>query len=127
MLTKEQILAADDVRTEEVHVPEWGGTVRVRTITATERDAFDRQRWESGQDEKMRKNVRASLIVMAVVDDDGKLMFSADDIEALGEKSATAMDRVFAAIQRINKMADEDIEAAAENLPEAPGDNDAGE
>ncbi len=37
-LTGEEILGADDLPTEVVPVPEWDGTVIVRTLTGAERD-----------------------------------------------------------------------------------------
>jgi len=46
-LNKEQILRADDLKTEEVDVPEWGGSVRVRVLTGTERDAFESSIYDS--------------------------------------------------------------------------------
>jgi hypothetical protein len=32
-LKREQILKANDIKTIEVEVPEWGGTVRLRTMS----------------------------------------------------------------------------------------------
>ena len=40
ILSKDAILAADDLPRETVHVPEWGGDVYVRTMSGTDRDAF---------------------------------------------------------------------------------------
>ena len=41
LLSKTAILAAQDLQTEDVEVPEWGGAVRVRSFTGRERDAFE--------------------------------------------------------------------------------------
>ena len=41
LLNKEQILNADDLTFEDVEVPEWGGTVRIRCLESTERDEFE--------------------------------------------------------------------------------------
>ena len=41
MLTKDQILKSDDLPSEEVSVPEWGGSVMVRSMTGYERDQFE--------------------------------------------------------------------------------------
>ena len=38
LLSKEQILAAEDLPHKDVPVPEWKGTVRVRALTGFERD-----------------------------------------------------------------------------------------
>ena len=40
-LTKDQILEANDLQSESVTVPEWGGDVLVRTMTGADRDAFE--------------------------------------------------------------------------------------
>ena len=40
-LTRDAILQATDLTFEDVAVPEWGGVVRVRGLTGTERDAFE--------------------------------------------------------------------------------------
>ena len=37
-LSKDQILGAVDFSFVEVEVPEWGGTVRIRGLSAAERD-----------------------------------------------------------------------------------------
>ena len=62
ILSKEAILAADDLPREIVSVPEWGGQVCVRTMTGTDRDAFEtsllsRDSSSSSQDQRMQ-NVR---------------------------------------------------------------------
>ena len=41
VLSKEQILQADDLKTETVEVPEWGGDVLLRELRGRERDAFE--------------------------------------------------------------------------------------
>ena len=41
LLTKSAILAANDLKTQDVDVPEWGGAVRVRAFSGRERDAFE--------------------------------------------------------------------------------------
>ena len=40
-LTKDQILAADDLGLLEVKVKEWGGSVHLRVMTVAERDAHE--------------------------------------------------------------------------------------
>ena len=40
-LTRDEILGADDLKTESVKVPEWGGTVLVRELTGAERDEWE--------------------------------------------------------------------------------------
>lgn len=93
LLNKKAILAAMDLKTEDVAVPEWGGDVRVRTLTGTERDAF-----ESGLVQKDGKrdlsNLRARLVSLAIIDENGARPFSETDAALLGGKSAAALPPV---------------------------------
>ena len=41
LLSKTEILTANDLQTEDVEVPEWGGAVRVRSFTGREREPFE--------------------------------------------------------------------------------------
>ena len=100
LLTKAQILQADDLPTEDVQVPEWGGTVRVRTMTGKERDEFEssivqlKQQGRKTTTERDLSNARAKLLSRTIVDAQGKLLFTMKDIEALGAKSARALDSI---------------------------------
>ena len=40
-LSKAKILAANDVTTETIDVPEWGGEVAIKTLSGVERDQFE--------------------------------------------------------------------------------------
>ena len=118
LLSKEAILAAQDVVTEIVEVPEWGGSVRVRGLTGAERDAFEGETIQrNGRDVKTNtRNLRARLVVLSVVDDAGARLFAFHDIEALGEKSARALDRIFAVAMRLSGLRDEDVAEMAEDF-----------
>ncbi|WP_119728335.1 hypothetical protein [Thermomonospora amylolytica] len=120
LLTKDQILAADDLTTEDVEVPEWGGTVRVRTLTGAERDRFEESMAQTrGKSVKTNlANLRARLVALCVVDEDGKRLFSDSEAAALGRKSAAALDRVFEAARKLNRMTEEDVEELTEGFPE---------
>jgi hypothetical protein len=117
-LTREQILQANDIVTEEVSVPEWGGKVLVRGLTGTERDALE----ASLVDMKSRKsqsfnlqNMRAKLVVMAVVGPGGGRVFTDEDVKALGKKSASALNRVFEKAQQLAGLTEEDVEELTKN------------
>lgn len=116
-LTREQILGAEDLETEVVDVPEWGGQVLVRGMTGTERDAFEASIVEMrGKQSRVdMRNIRAKLVAKSIVDEEGKLLFSDADVRALGQKSASALDRVFTAAQRVSGISDTDVEELAKN------------
>jgi hypothetical protein len=109
MLTREQILQCDDLPREIVKVPEWGGEVQVRTMTGTDRDAFEASL--IGKEGRL-ENVRARLVSLAVCDESGERLFADADITALGAKSAKALDRVFAVAQRLNGIGSDQVDQA---------------
>jgi len=125
-LTREQILSAADIQTEEVHVPEWGGTVLVRGLTGAERDRFEMSMGEVTQGKRVQwrvQNIRARLCVLAIVDETGKQVFTQADVPMLTEKSAAALDRVFSVASRLSGLSDQDMEELAKNLQSGPSDD----
>jgi len=121
-LSKEDILGADDLRTEDVEVPEWDGKVTVRMMTGTERDKWEASLMpEDGESRKsVFQNMRARLIALTAINGDGELMFTAADMIELGKKNAKALDRVFAVASRLNGLTEQDIEEVVGNLGGAP-------
>jgi len=110
LLTREQILSADDVKTEIVPVPEWGGEVRVRGMTGLERDRFEAK----AVDEDF-ENVRAAYAAATIIDEDGNNLFDAEDITELGDKSSSALQRVLLVAQRISGVTDRELESMEKN------------
>ena len=117
LLNREAIFAAPDIQTEDVHIPQWGGTVRVKNLTASERDAFEESTTtQRGNNlELNRKNFRAKLVALCVVDEEGKRIFDDKDIHKLGAKSAAAMDLLFAAASRLSGISKDDEEELLKN------------
>ena len=124
-LTKGEILAAVDLPTERVAVPEWGGEVMVRGMTGAERDAFEaslvRTRGQKTSELNL-ENARAKLIARTVVDEEGTRLFSDADAVALGKKSAQALQRVFEVAQRLSGLTPDDITDLTENLASGQSD-----
>jgi hypothetical protein len=123
-LTRDDILQADDITHEDVGVPEWGGVARVKALNGAERDQFEASITEmKGKKTRINaQNVRARLAAQTIVDEADKPIFSLADIEALGRKSAAALDRVFGVAMRLAGMRDADLEELTENFPDAPND-----
>jgi len=107
-LTRSDILQADDLPpAEKVDVPEWGGTVYVRAISAMELEDFTTA--------DNPKNVRGRFAALTVCDADGKRIFKDEDGAALGTKSMAALNRVWAVAARLNGITPD--EEPAKNLP----------
>ena len=124
-LTRQQILDADDLKTEEVNVPEWGGVVVVKAMTGTERDAFEASTLDKRNPEKRTfENIRAKLVSRTVIDPDTKTrLFTVADIEVLGKKSAAALDRIYTVSSKLSKVSDEDVEELLKNSSAAQSDS----
>ncbi len=117
LLTRDAILQADDLVSEVVEVKEWGGSVKVRTLTGAERDAFEQSIVKQrGKDTQMNlRNIRAKLVALTVVDEEGKRLFADSDVGQLGKKSAAALDKIFEVAQRLNGLRQEDVEELSKN------------
>lgn len=116
-LSRDQIFAIPDIQTEDVFVPEWNGTVRVKGLTAAERDAYEtsivQQRGKNV--ELNRQNIRAKLVVLTVVDQDGNRLFADTDVRKLGEKSAAAVDLLYGTASRLAGLSKDDEDELAKN------------
>lgn len=117
-LSKQEILAAQDIVYEDVAVPEWGGTVRVKTLSGIERDSLEQSMMEGkGGNQKVNMaNFRAKLCGRTIVDEDGKRLFSEMDMADLGRKSGAALQRVFNVASRLSGFSSSDIDELTKNL-----------
>lgn len=113
LLNKEAILGASDLKTEDVEVAEWGGSVRVRNMTGAERDAFGASLMVDGKIDP--KGYRVKLLARCIVDENGASLFSEADIDALNGKSNQALERVFAVADRLNSVGEVAVEAQVKN------------
>lgn len=127
LLTRQEILSIRDIRTETVFVPEWGGAVKIKAMTGKERDAWEAALFQiDGKDVKMNKeNLRAKLVALTVVDEAGQRLFTEADVEALGSKSASALDRVYQASQKLSGLTPDDIKEMEKNLETDHSDSTA--
>jgi hypothetical protein len=119
-LSRDQILGSSALLREEVKVPEWGGTVLLREMSGTERDAYEASLYRDR--EASLVNARSKLAVRCICDENGSLLFGESDIAALGEKSSRALDRVGRVAQRLNGLSDKGLEEVVGNSKPSLGD-----
>lgn len=116
LLSKADILGADDRKFEIVAVPEWGGDVRVATFSGAQRDSFEMAAFIGNEKGKhFLDNYRARLAASTIVDENGDRMFTIEDVEALANKSGAALDRVYAVAAKLNGLTAKDVEEIAGN------------
>ena len=128
ILNRKAILDSEDLKTEEIFIPEWNGSVFVRTLTGQERDEFEESMFRGKERKEANfRNLRARLVALTVVDEAGKRLFNLDDMEILGRKSSRALDRIFDVAQRLAGFTGEDIKELEKNSESGPsGDSISG-
>ncbi len=124
-LSKEQILSSKDITIEKVHVPDWGGDVNVIALMGHERDDFEQKITAmNGEDATVNlANIRAKLVALTAVDDDGKRIFTPADVQELGKKSARALDLVFDVARELAGLKPDEVKKLAKNSE--PGQQDS--
>jgi L-asparaginase II len=118
LLTRDSILQAEDLPRREVPVPEWGGSVYVRMMTGSERDAFEAVHLKNPTVE-----TRARIAVATVCDDTGKNLFDPGDVAAVGKKSFTALERIAQVALELNRIGSADIDELEKNSAASPSDS----
>ena len=116
LLNRDAILNAQDVATKEVDVPEWGGMIRVRSMTVSERNEFARRAASSEE----KTSVGAWLVTLLAIDESGNRLFKAEDIEELEKRNFKAVDTVVNAILEVNQIGDKEVEAAEKKSSPIP-------
>jgi hypothetical protein len=112
-LGREQILGVEDVKIKRIYVPQWKGYVHLQTLTGAGRDEFEAMTVTNGT--QTTENIRAKLLSRCLVDKDGALLFSQEDVEALGKKSAAAIALLYGEAAMLNFVTEKDVEDLAKN------------
>ena len=134
LMSRADILGAADIEFEDIDlgaISGWG-TVRVKDLTAKERDKLEqsivverveRVKGKQVKTQELKDNVRATFCAACIVDEQLQPIFAKSDIDALGQKSARALDAIFAVIRRRNGIGDEDVEELAGNSATSQDDD----
>ncbi|MGH0031740.1 MAG: phage tail assembly chaperone [Myxococcota bacterium] len=117
-LSLDAIKRAPDINFRDVPVPEWGGTVRIRSLTASDRAKFDaklltvRQQMRIGQSvddqelsiEHHAHQARVLLVTLSLCDENGSRIFTDEQTEIVGAKGSAAIARIYEAASELNGM-----------------------
>lgn len=131
MRQRDWLQKVDDTVYETVTVPEWPdedgspSAIRLRSLTSIERDAFEEQslvRGSKGHELNLR-NIRARLVVLSAVTEEGAPLFEPADVIWLAQKNGKAMDRLFEVAQRLSGMRDTDLESLVKNSGSVQSDD----
>lgn len=119
-LTREQIIQAPDLKTVEVEVPEWGGSVLMREMNGEERiqfeDAYKRLMADSERSDSDKAiQTMALLVSTMIVDDAGEHVFAPDDAALLAKKSSGVLVRLTAAAKKLSSISEADLDELRKN------------
>ena len=116
-LSRESILAAQDLQSEDVLVPEWGegATLKLRGISAADFERFQAGLAAFRENPAKLSNIRCRFLVYCLVDGEGKLLFTEEDAAELGRKSPGVIARLYDKAQALSGLGPTVVEDAAKN------------
>ncbi|MFI6560401.1 hypothetical protein [Streptomyces sp. NPDC050534] len=115
-LSRDGILAVDDIQIEKVPVPEWGDEAIIRGLTGDELDAFQGSIREfrptfdgKGMEAVLiQEGMRAKLLVKCLIDENGDRLFTDQDASALGAKNGAVLDKLYDVAARLSGLSEEE-------------------
>jgi hypothetical protein len=112
---RDLILAAQDIPSESVDVPEWGVKVEVRGMTGAERTRImDKAVGQTG-DVNLQFVYPEIVIATSFDPESGEQIFSPNDRDALLAKSANALDRLASVGMRLSGFTQESADVAGKD------------
>lgn len=117
VLTFEEIIAAQDIGTVTLPVPEWGGAVVLRTFS---KDTELRMR-AAARDPHTgvvdSERLEMLMLVHGIVEPE----LTDEAADHLRTKNAGVIDRILSAIVDLNRMGGASVDEATATFPEGPG------
>lgn len=115
MSIREQLLALK-IPTATVKVAGINGLVSLRGLTASERDLWEQEVFSQRDIKKGVKNIRASLVIRSLVDNEtGVRLFTDAEIAEVGAMPASVIDKLYEHCQRLSGLGAKDAEELEKN------------
>ena len=113
ILSKEQLLQPMALPTEDIDLPQFGGTIRVRAWTGADYDTFGKAVKEFSFDGSMY----AAALAASAINESGDRLFDMNgDIQRIASTFLkTTLERTYDVIRRMNKLGKEGLEDAEKN------------
>ena len=122
LLNFDDIVASQDKEYQDVDVPEWGGTVRIATMSGEDRDRWELSMMQADDSSERGFKLnfdaysRVRLVAMCLVDDNfNRIFVTKEQIEKLSQKSGKVMDLLYDVAQRVNGITESDIDDLEKN------------
>ena len=121
-ITRDQFLAADDLPTVEVPLPEAygeGAVMLLRTLTGTERAKLE-NRYSGETARSDTGGFRAAILAAVCIEENGDLMFTQEDAAVLLEKNAATLETIVTAASELCGFTKKDVDQLAKNSDDSP-------
>lgn len=109
-LDARSVLSADDFQYADVDCPEWGGSVRVRGLTAGERSSVQRKIKANDQ-----QDLEVTVVIFGTVDQNGDRLFTKNERDQLKQKSNAVITRIAKRILELSGGDDESVSETQKN------------
>lgn len=110
LLNKASFLSGEYFQYAIVPVPELGGEMRVRGLSAYEQSVITKK-----VNQKQMDDLALVVCVMGCVDENGERIFTVEDKEALKTKPYAVLDRLAKKILELSGSGEDGIETAEKN------------
>ena len=119
-LTIDQIVKASKIETEEIEVPEWGGTVLLRGVSKRDQQMIWKEA-SGGSDDPTDMNTQ---ILNKLLLQHGMVDPAVDDaaFEQLSDGYAGTLDKIVLKIMKISRFSDADLKAVQRKFSPATGE-----
>lgn len=115
MSIRDQIIAADDIKSELVEIPEWNVTILVKSMSGAERGQMLKAVTTANGQVDIGKAVSDVLIFTAHDPETGERIFTIEDRDLLNEKSGAAIQRAAEVGMRLSGLMPESIDEAGKD------------
>lgn len=120
VVSKDAFIKNDDAEYSDVDIPAWGGKVRLKSMTGTQRDKYYADVFDDGEvkGELGLTHMQTYILALSLCDENGNLWFQnpEEGIEILKHKNAASLEKAYRAAMKLNGIDVEAIERAQETL-----------
>ncbi len=107
MLSVQEIINSNDVKITKLEVKEWNGEIGLKEMNGSQREKFENI-LAKNTDKNGRMvdftNLRSTLLIQVICDEDGKCLFTRDSMSKLNEKNAEVLNYIFEKALTLNGL-----------------------
>lgn len=123
MLTREEFLSAPRIVIEKVMVPIIKTEMYVRSLTAGEREQYEKGMFIRNKDkmglvqsfDESKESAKVRLVLLATCDENGARYFRDEDYEAVSKQNSAVIEALYKPASRLSAFSDSDLEDLLKN------------